>query len=144
MTPQEAVAKLGELYPDKEISAHYNLVVYSSGIKKEECEISVNEKGWASQQAPTFEEAIERLQRSVELMDIEENNCPHDEHDHGICLECDKDITDDLVAKAEYIRDARQADMSADDTNGVGIDWYGFWGRVGSGREKTLAEKEGA
>lgn len=109
MTPQEAVAKLGELYPDKEISAHYNLVVYSSGIKKEECEISVNEKGWGSQQAPTFEAAIERL-----------------------------------VSKAEHIRDARQEDMSADDTNGVGIDWYGFWGRVGSGRDKTLVEKEGA
>lgn len=28
--------------------------------------------------------------------------CPHDEHDHGICLNCDKDCTDDLVAQAEY------------------------------------------
>jgi hypothetical protein len=27
--------------------------------------------------------------------------CPHDEHDHGHCLGCDKDITDDLVGAAE-------------------------------------------
>lgn len=28
--------------------------------------------------------------------------CPHDEHDHGICLSCGKDRTDDLVCAAEY------------------------------------------
>lgn len=32
----------------------------------------------------------------------EEFCCPHDEHDHGICLYCGMDITQDLVAKAEY------------------------------------------
>lgn len=28
--------------------------------------------------------------------------CPHDEHDHGICLYCGMDVTQDLVARAEY------------------------------------------
>lgn len=28
--------------------------------------------------------------------------CPHDEYDHGICLGCGKDCTDDLVSAAEY------------------------------------------
>lgn len=27
--------------------------------------------------------------------------CPHDEHDHGICLDCEKDILDDLIRDAE-------------------------------------------
>lgn len=27
--------------------------------------------------------------------------CPHDEHDHGICMDCGKDRTDDLVGAAE-------------------------------------------
>jgi hypothetical protein len=28
--------------------------------------------------------------------------CPHDDHDHGICLDCGLDRTDDLSADAEY------------------------------------------
>ncbi len=39
---------------------------------------------------------------------IEEDECPHDEHDHGICLDCGKDITDDLVAAAEFAADCRE------------------------------------
>lgn len=31
----------------------------------------------------------------------EAEECPHDEHDHGICLDCEKDITNDLIGKAE-------------------------------------------
>lgn len=27
--------------------------------------------------------------------------CEHNEHDHGICLDCGKDITDNLVGAAE-------------------------------------------
>lgn len=38
----------------------------------------------------------------------EEDECPHDEHDHGICLDCGKDITDDLVAAAEFAADCRE------------------------------------
>ncbi len=37
-----------------------------------------------------------------------EDECPHDEHDHGICLECGKDIMDDLVAAAELAADCRE------------------------------------
>lgn len=31
--------------------------------------------------------------------------CPHDEHDHGYCLECGKNIFDDLVGAAEFRED---------------------------------------
>jgi hypothetical protein len=27
--------------------------------------------------------------------------CSHDEHDHGVCLDCEKDCTDELVGVAE-------------------------------------------
>jgi hypothetical protein len=32
----------------------------------------------------------------------EEEECPHDEHDHGYCLECGKDILDDLVGQVDF------------------------------------------
>jgi len=35
----------------------------------------------------------------------QEEECPHDEHDHGICLDCGKDIMDDLIGRAELLRD---------------------------------------
>jgi hypothetical protein len=34
--------------------------------------------------------------------------CPHDEHDHGICLSCEADIFNDLVEQAEAAADAAQ------------------------------------
>lgn len=37
-----------------------------------------------------------------------EDDCCHDEHDHGICLECGKDVMDDLVAAAEFAADCRE------------------------------------
>ena len=42
------------------------------------------------------------------VLNEDDEQCPHDEHDHGICLDCGKDITDDLVAQAENASDARQ------------------------------------
>jgi Fe2+ or Zn2+ uptake regulation protein len=33
--------------------------------------------------------------------DTEEEECPHDEHDHGICLDCGEDIMDKLISQAE-------------------------------------------
>ena len=41
------------------------------------------------------------------VRDYLREQCPHDEHDHGICLCCAKDITDDLVSRAEAAEDAR-------------------------------------
>ena len=32
-----------------------------------------------------------------------QEECPHDEHDHGICLDCGKDIWDDLIDRAELL-----------------------------------------
>jgi hypothetical protein len=32
----------------------------------------------------------------------EQEECSHDEHDHGICLSCGKDVWDDVVAAAEF------------------------------------------
>lgn len=37
----------------------------------------------------------------VENKKIETDDCPHDEHDHGVCLDCGKDITESLIARAE-------------------------------------------
>lgn len=33
--------------------------------------------------------------------DVCQECCPHDEHDHGICLDCGKDNTDHFVGMAE-------------------------------------------
>lgn len=35
----------------------------------------------------------------------EQEECPHDEHDHGICLDCGKDIMDDLIGRADFLED---------------------------------------
>jgi Fe2+ or Zn2+ uptake regulation protein len=50
---------------------------------------------------------IQRAAYNAEKAEREayEDECPHDEHDHGICLECGKDIMDDLVGRAEMLRD---------------------------------------
>lgn len=34
-------------------------------------------------------------------------DCPHDEHDHGVCLDCEKDISSDLAAEAEWHAELR-------------------------------------
>lgn len=34
--------------------------------------------------------------------------CPHDELDHGICLSCGRDCFDDLVDRAEFLRDCAE------------------------------------
>jgi hypothetical protein len=31
----------------------------------------------------------------------DDDECQHDEHDHGVCLDCGKDITNNLVGRAE-------------------------------------------
>jgi Fe2+ or Zn2+ uptake regulation protein len=41
-------------------------------------------------------------------MDENQEPCTHDEHDHGICLDCGEDITQELVSKAEAAADAAQ------------------------------------
>jgi hypothetical protein len=35
----------------------------------------------------------------------EQEECPHDELDHGICMDCGKDCFDDVVAAAEFASD---------------------------------------
>jgi len=42
--------------------------------------------------------------KAKEQSELEEE-CPHDEHDHGICLDCGKDILDNLIDRAEMMRD---------------------------------------
>jgi hypothetical protein len=34
-----------------------------------------------------------------------QEECPHDETDHGICLDCGLDVFDDIVAAAEFAAD---------------------------------------
>ena len=38
----------------------------------------------------------------------EQQACGHDEHDHGICIECGADILDTLAGQAEDAADAAQ------------------------------------
>jgi len=38
----------------------------------------------------------------------EQQECEHQEHDQGICLECEADITDTLAGQAEDAADAAQ------------------------------------
>jgi hypothetical protein len=44
----------------------------------------------------------------AKIPEPEADDCPHDEHDHGICLDCGRDIHDDLVAAAEFNADSRE------------------------------------
>ena len=44
--------------------------------------------------------------RDIKITEMED--CEHKEHDHGICLDCEKDITNDLVGEAEWIRDQEE------------------------------------
>jgi hypothetical protein len=37
----------------------------------------------------------------VALEEETEEECQHDEHDHGICLDCEADISDKLRGQAE-------------------------------------------
>jgi hypothetical protein len=39
---------------------------------------------------------------------LAEQQCDHEEHDHGICLACRADITDTLAGQAEDAADARE------------------------------------
>lgn len=38
----------------------------------------------------------------------EQEECPHDELDHGVCLSCGKDCFDDVIDAAEYYRDCME------------------------------------
>jgi hypothetical protein len=33
---------------------------------------------------------------------VDEDECPHDEHDHGYCLDCGADVMNRLISQAEY------------------------------------------
>jgi Fe2+ or Zn2+ uptake regulation protein len=55
-------------------------------------------------------EEQEHAERMIAFSEWQAHNkkreeCPHDEHDHGICLDCGKDIMDDLIGRAELLRD---------------------------------------
>lgn len=49
----------------------------------------------------TDEELEEQRRKKEEMGEEDDTECEHEEHDHGICLDCGKDITDELVTKAE-------------------------------------------
>lgn len=55
---------------------------------------------------PEMQEAREEYEAHKREQEMDE--CPHDENDHGICLNCGKDIMDDLVGWAEMQRDAME------------------------------------
>ena len=50
---------------------------------------------------PTMPQGDFNMPPGVSASDIPGNECDHPEHDHGICLDCGEDITNDLVSKSE-------------------------------------------
>lgn len=59
---------------------------------------------WASTLPPEAIEEYNNWKAAKEQRELEEE-CPHDELDHGYCLECGKDCFDDVIAAAEFRRD---------------------------------------
>lgn len=53
---------------------------------------------------PEMQEEYRLWKAAKEQRELEEE-CPHDEHDHGICLNCGKDVLDTLIDRAEMMRD---------------------------------------
>jgi hypothetical protein len=56
-------------------------------------------------------ENIRRLETTLQTIqdrnaDDEDSSCPHDENDHGYCLDCGKDIHEDLEGRADDLRDS--------------------------------------
>ena len=51
--------------------------------------------------------ALDRFGR-VDWEPNDKAECQHDEHDHGVCLDCGADLTDKLAGQAEAANDARE------------------------------------
>ena len=61
---------------------------------------------WSAMEASRHEAMQEYEQHLAKLAkEREQEECPHDEHDHGYCLDCGKDIMDDLIGRAELLED---------------------------------------
>lgn len=60
------------------------------------------------QQAKKEYDAATPAERAKVLDKEDEDECPHDELDHGICMDCGKDCFDDLVAAAEFNAECRE------------------------------------
>jgi hypothetical protein len=56
-----------------------------------------------SSRREAFADYSKEKQERIRQEEIEE--CPHDEHDHGICLDCGKDVFDTLLDRADYFED---------------------------------------
>jgi hypothetical protein len=52
-----------------------------------------------------FEEQEARREYEQHKREQEQAECPHDEHDHYICLDCGKDLLDDMIARSDLLRD---------------------------------------
>lgn len=42
------------------------------------------------------------------LAELAQEDCPHTSTECGTCIECGKDVSDDLVARMEMLRDAKE------------------------------------
>ena len=60
---------------------------------------SLNSKRNLAYVKEVYAKHFPQVSKAVEKSKEEE--CPHDDHDHGICLDCGEDITDRLVMQAE-------------------------------------------
>lgn len=79
-----------------------------------EREQSLQEAKDEAERKRSMEEALAEYpaHKAKQKLEEEQEECDHPEHDHGICLHCEKDIFDDLVDRAEWARDAARDDWA--------------------------------
>jgi hypothetical protein len=90
-----------DFYKFEEREAEKEAAEHAQELEKEEEEYEAARI--ASMQEALGEYAAHKAQKMLEAYQEE---CPHDEHDHGICLDCGKDIFDDIVGRADIYRDS--------------------------------------
>lgn len=61
---------------------------------------------WAAMEASRHEATLEYEQHLAQRRkEQEQEECPHDEHEGGYCIDCGKNIMDDLIGRAELLED---------------------------------------
>jgi hypothetical protein len=58
-----------------------------------------------NREAQSRAEALAESPQHKREREQEQAECPHDEHDHYICLDCGKDLLDDMITRSDLLRD---------------------------------------
>jgi hypothetical protein len=84
-----------------------SLTSNNAAIFNAESDAEAEDEHEALERRASMEEALAEYpaHRRRVTLEQEQEACPHDETDHGYCLECGKDCFDDQVAAAEFAAD---------------------------------------